>query len=83
MRESRSSGSVEGVVGNHDPYSDSGVDTTVIALWLGHESIKTTQIYLDAYLALKEAALAKTTPITAKPKRYRPGDELLAFLNNL
>ncbi len=61
----------------------SGVDTTVIALWLGHESIKTTQIYLDADLALKEAALAKTTPITAKPKRYKPGDELLAFLNNL
>lgn len=61
----------------------SGVDTTVIALWLGHESIKTTQIYLDADLALKEAALAKTTPITAKPKRYRPDDELLAFLNNL
>jgi site-specific recombinase XerD len=61
----------------------SGVDTTIIALWLGHESIKTTQIYLDADLALKEAALAKTTPITAKPKRYKPGDELLAFLNNL
>ena len=61
----------------------SGVDITVIALWLGHESIKTTQIYLDADLALKEAALAKTTPITATPKRYRPDDQLLAFLNNL
>ena len=61
----------------------SGVDATVIALWLGHESIKTTQIYLEADLALKEAALAKATPITAKLKRYRPSDELLAFLNNL
>ena len=61
----------------------SGVDPTVIALWLGHESIKTTQIYLDADLALKEAALAKTTPIAAKPKRFKPDDELLAFLSNL
>ncbi len=61
----------------------SGVDVTVIALWLGHESIKTTQIYLEADLALKEAALAKTTPIPGKPKRYKADDHLLAFLNNL
>ena len=62
-----------------------GVDRSVIALWLGHESIETTQIYLNADLALKEKALAKTTPLAKgkKPGRYRPGDKLLAFLKNL
>lgn len=48
-----------------------GVDTTVIALWLSHESVTTTQIYLHADLALKERALARTAPITATPDRYR------------
>ena len=60
-----------------------GVDRAVIALWLGHESVETTQIYLDANLALKEQALAKTTPPEAKPGRYRPTDQLLAFLKAL
>ena len=60
-----------------------GVDRAVIALWLGHESVETTQIYLDATLAMKEQALAKTTAPQAKPKRYRPGDQLLDFLNGL
>jgi site-specific recombinase XerD len=60
-----------------------GVDRTVIALWLGHESIETTQIYLDANLAMKEAALAKVRPIGEKPPRYKPDDALLAFLNTL
>ncbi len=60
-----------------------GVDTTVIALWLGHERIDTTQIYLHADLALKERALARTTPPHAKPGRYRPPDTLLAFLEAL
>lgn len=60
-----------------------GVDRSVIALWLGHESVETTQIYLEANLAMKEEILAKTTPPGGKPGRYRPGDELLAFLKNL
>jgi integrase/recombinase XerD len=60
-----------------------GVDRSLIALWLGHESVETTQIYLDADLALKEKVLAKTTPIKAKRERYRPDDELLSFLKNL
>ena len=60
-----------------------GVDRAVIALWLGHESVETTQIYLDADLALKEAVLAKTKPIESKAGRYRPDDDLLTFLNGL
>lgn len=61
-----------------------GVDFSVIALWLGHESIETTQVYLHAHLALKEAALAKLAPLNGRmPGRYRPGDHLLAFLNTL
>ena len=60
-----------------------GVDTSVIALWLGHEHVDTTQIYLHADLALKERALARTTPPDARPGRYRPSDTLLAFLDGL
>jgi integrase/recombinase XerD len=60
-----------------------GVDRAVIALWLGHESVETTQIYLDADLALKEQVLAKTKPIKGKSGRYRPDDDLLAFLKAL
>lgn len=60
-----------------------GVDRAVIALWLGHESVETTQIYLEATLAMKEQALAKTTPPRGKPGRYQPGDRLLSFLNSL
>ena len=60
-----------------------GVDRAVIALWLGHESVETTQIYLEANLAMKEEILAKTTPPNGTPGRYRPGDSLLAFLKNL
>jgi integrase/recombinase XerD len=57
-----------------------GVDTTVIALSLGHESVQTTQIKAD--LALKERALARTTPLTIQPGRYQPEDQLLAFLES-
>jgi site-specific recombinase XerD len=60
-----------------------GVDTTVIALWLGHESVDTTQIYVHADLTLKERALSRTTPIGSRPGRYRPPDTLLAFLEAL
>jgi integrase len=60
-----------------------GTDTSVIALWLGHEQADTTQIYLHADLTLKEKALARTTPLLAKPGRYQPPDQLLAFLEAL
>lgn len=60
-----------------------GVDRTVIALWLGHESIETTQIYLHADMRLKEQALAHSTPSGLAPGRYRPDDALLAFLEGL
>lgn len=60
-----------------------GNDRAVIALWLGHESIETTQMYLDADLTAKERALARTAPLHARPGRYRPDDTLLAFLNGL
>lgn len=60
-----------------------GVDRAVIALWLGHESVETTYVYLHADLKLKEAALAKTTPTQGTAARYRPEDEVLAFLKSL
>ena len=60
-----------------------GVDRSVIALWLGHESMETTQIYLHADLELKEKALAKAAPFDVKIRRYRPDDKLLAFLKGL
>ena len=58
-----------------------GVDITVIALWLGHESTNTTHVYLHADLALKERALARTAPPNTARGRYRPPHQLLAFLN--
>jgi integrase/recombinase XerD len=60
-----------------------GTDTSVIALWLGHEHAETTQIYLHPDLALKEQALARTKPLNVKPGRYHPPDKLLAFLEAL
>lgn len=61
----------------------SGVDCTVIALWLGHESVETTQIYLHADMRMKEKALARTTPLSTKPGRFKPADDLLAYLESL
>jgi integrase/recombinase XerD len=60
-----------------------GVDIATIALWLGHESTKTTSIYEHADPALKEQAIARTAPLGIKPGRYRPDDALLAFLDRL
>ena len=59
------------------------VDTTVIALWLGHEQIQTTNIYLHADLAIKQKALDRTAPPDIKPGRYQPTDRILAFLDGL
>lgn len=61
-----------------------GIDITVIAIWLGHQSIETTQIYLHADMSTKERAIARTTPTGAEAGRYQPAsDELLSFLQNL
>ncbi len=60
-----------------------GVDRSVIALWLGHESMETTQIYLHADMRLKEQALSRTTNSRVAPPRYRPKDDVLAFLEGL
>jgi integrase/recombinase XerD len=60
-----------------------GIDLSIIALWLGHEQMETTQIYLHADLAMKERALGRTTPVNTSPGRYRPPDTLIAFLETL
>ena len=60
-----------------------GIDRAVIALWLGHESVETTQMYLHADLRLKEQAMSRIAPLDVKPRRYRPDDKLLAFLEDL
>ena len=60
-----------------------GVEQSVLALWLGHESIETTQIYLDANLELKQRVLDTVAPLDGKPGRYRPDDKMLAFLKSL
>ena len=60
-----------------------GVDRSVIALWLGHESVETTQMYLHADMRLNRKALSRITPLGAKSSFYEPDDELLAFLEDL
>lgn len=62
---------------------EAGVDVMTIALWLGHATSETTQIYLHADLALKERAIARTTPTGTRPGRYQPSDRLLTFLEAL
>ncbi len=63
--------------------SQAGVDTSVIALWLGHAGVRSTDAYVHTDMSTKEKALALTTPLTAKPGRYRPTDKKLAFLDRL
>ena len=60
-----------------------GVDRSVIALWLGHANMETTEVYLHANLELKEQALAKTEPLNVRKRRFKPADNLLRFLNSL
>jgi integrase/recombinase XerD len=60
-----------------------GVDRSVIALWLGHETVETTSIYLHADMTLKERALQKATTSSARARRYRPDDQVMAFLMSL
>jgi integrase len=60
-----------------------GIDRSVIALWLGHESAETTDMYLHADMRMKEKALSRTKLSSIKPTRYRPSDKLLAFLEGL
>jgi integrase len=62
---------------------EAGVDTSVIALWLGHEQIQTVQIYLHGDLSIKERAIARTAPPGTPSGRYRPPDKLMAFLVGL
>ena len=62
---------------------NAGVDTTVIALWMGHENTATTQVYIHADLALKERAITRTAPLDTTPGRYQPPDDVLAFLDGL
>ena len=60
-----------------------GVEKSLIAIWLGHEVLDSTQPYLDADLQLKEAIMAKMNPLKSKPPRYHPDDNLLAYLKPL
>jgi site-specific recombinase XerD len=60
-----------------------GVDRSVIAMWLGHESVETTQIYIDANLAIKERVVEKAAPANVRKGRFRAGDRLMAFLQSL
>jgi integrase/recombinase XerD len=62
---------------------EQGVDLSVIALWLGHESLETTQIYLHADIRMKERALARTEPVEGGTGRFRPDDALMAYLESL
>ena len=61
----------------------SGIDVTVIALWLGHEDVQSTQMYVHADLSIKQRALARTAPPDTAPGRYKAPDSLIAFLEAL
>ena len=64
-------------------FLQAGIDRALIALWLGHESLETTQVYLDANLVLKEQLLERTQPTKGVTGRFHPGDKLLNFLRGL
>ena len=66
-----------------DDAAAAGVDTAVIALWLGHADIRSTNTYLHADMTIKQRALELTTPVSTPPGRYRPEDAVLAFLESL
>jgi hypothetical protein len=70
-------------LGNYPQARGTRPDITVIALWLGHESIETTHVYLEVDLATKERALQKLAPLEAPLARFTPDDPLLAFLTSL
>src|SRR5580692_9164115 len=80
---SSSNGTIQSVPGTAMHLLQSGVDITVIALWLGHEDVQTTHVYLQADLAMKEKALNKLAPPQTKTARFKPCDEVLAFLASL
>lgn len=67
----------------HMSLLQAGVDTSVIALWLGHAGVRSTDAYVHADITIKEKALALTTPTSARPGRYRPPDKVLSFLESL
>ena len=60
-----------------------GVDSTVIALWLGHADVRSTQPYIHADMTIKERALALVTPAAVAPGRFTPADDVLAYLDSL
>jgi len=68
---------------DRDDAARTGIDRSVIALWLGHESVESTESYLHADLRLKQRALDQTKPRLLKGVRYRPPDRLLAFLESV
>jgi integrase/recombinase XerD len=94
LHVTRAAASCPGIAGKHVTvhtlrhtaamrFLEAGIDTAVIALWLGHERVETTQIYVHADMSIKERALARTAPPNTTPGRYQPPDSLLAFLTGL
>jgi hypothetical protein len=83
IEEIASRGPVAGCYQRVGPSGAAGVDTAVIALWLGHADIRSTNAYLHGDMTIKQRALDRTTPTISPPGRYKPTDRLLAFLEAL